>query len=261
MLQVLVEKSVLKVGEPIRGEASGRVTAVLVVLAASDLPSREVGRYSWNVVLSYRRQFTIDEGSFEIRYPEKLPPTVSCRSIKVRWSLVFGTPRLGGRVLWPRRELRLKVLPSDSESRLTSRGLELEKLTYQAGEMIKGRFPLKGDAEDYMAGVVIREWLKVDRKEYSVEYPLCEGRVLDAGGGDGEVEIKLESDPTRVEDVYFFYPYTFCSSHGGVELGVDAKVRVESLEEALESGIVLKPAEPRLAKGVEEKRHGPLLPI
>jgi len=262
VLQVLVEKSVLKAGEPIRGESSGRVTAVLVVLAASDLPAREVGKYSWSIVLSYRREFTLGEGSFEIKYPETLPPTLSCRSIKVRWSLVFGTPRLGGRILWPRRELRLKVLPSDSESRLPPSGeLELEKLTYQAGEVIRGRFPLKGSAEDYMAGVVVREWLKIDGREYSVEYPLCEGRVLGAGMGAGEVEVKLESDPTKVEDVYFFYPYTFYSSYGGVELGVDAKVRVESLEEALEREIVLKPAEPRLAERVEEEKRGPLLPI
>lgn len=244
---ILVEKSLLKQGEPVVGEAKeGGIEALLIVLIASNLRGEP---HQWEVIHSYRKSVRLGKGRFEIECPAELPPAVYSRNFKVRWSLVFGIPRLSGRFMWPRKELRLKVMPSFigmPEERLE---IKLEKSIYRPGDVIKGEFELpKGDASKSLVGVKVREWLMKGDESYSNVYILSEGDVTRTEGRHGWFEIGIEKDITRPEDVSYFYPYTFRSKFSDVEMGISSYVVVENPECVLEREIAIVPAEPRIVK-------------
>jgi hypothetical protein len=234
-MEVIVEKSLLKQGEPVVGESrNGGIDALLMVLIASNLRK---GPQHWEMLHLYRKNVKLGKGRFEIECPAELPPAVYSRNFKVRWSLVFGIPRLGGRFMWPRKELRLKVMPSFKEISGEIHEIKLEKSIYRPGDVIKGEFELpRGDASKSLVGIKVKEWLIKGKESYSSTYILSEGDLTRAEGRHGWFEIGIEKDITRPEDVSYFYPYTFRSKFSDIEMGISSYVVVENPECTLREG-------------------------
>ncbi len=264
MLEIVVEKNVLELGEPIRGicRADG-VKAKLIVLLATNLEDLERSAHIWKVVSSYTESFDLPRGEFVLNYPSDLPPSVYSQHLKVRWSLIFGIPRLGGKIFWPRRELRLKVFPreiildeGDSEIRLESRIL-------RPGDVIKGSFVVPGGAAELsLIGLKVEEWLRDKGRIFRNEYTAAEAEIYDANGERGRFRFVVEKDATDVRDVAYFYPYTFRGRVGGVEVGIEARVEIENEKGIFRKPVALLPKPPKLVRRKEgSKRSGPLLPI
>ena len=253
MKGIVVEKSLLKRGEPVVGEVEEEgIEALLIVMVASNLRGEP---HQWEVLHSYRKNVKLGKGRFEIECPAELPPAVYSKNFKVRWSLVFGIPRFGGRFMWPRKELRLKVMPSLIEVPEERHEIRLEKPVYRPGEIIKGEFELpKGDASKSLVGIKVKEWLVKGDKSYSNVYILSEGDIIRADGKHGWFEIGIEKDVTRPEDVSYFYPYTFRSRFSDMEMGISSYIVVENPECTLEREIVIIPVEPRIVKREPAKR-------
>ncbi|MGC8932516.1 MAG: hypothetical protein ACP5LQ_04430 [Candidatus Methanodesulfokora sp.] len=247
MKGIVVEKSLLKRGEPVVGEAKEEgIEALLIVLIASNLRG---GPHQWEVLYSYRKSVKLDKGRFEIECPAELPPAVYSKNFKVRWSLIFGIPRFGGRFMWPRKELRLKIMPSFIEVSEEEHGIRLERSIYRPGDLIKGEFELpKGDASKSLVGIKVKEWLVKGKESYSNAYILSEGDITRAEGRHGWFEIEVEKDITRPEDVSYFYPYTFRSKFSDMEMGISSYIVVENPEFTLEREIVIIPVEPRIVR-------------
>ncbi len=264
MLEIVVEKNVLGLGEPIRGvcRADG-VRAKLIVLLATNLEDLERSAHIWKVVSSYVRSFDLPHGEFILNYPDDLPPSVYSQHLKVRWSLIFGIPRFGGKIFWPRKELRLKVFPreipldeGDPEIRLASRIL-------RPGDVIEGSFFVPGGmARLSLVGLKVKEWLRDRGKTFRNEYTAAEAEIYEISGERGRFRFVVEKDATDVKDVAYFYPYTFNGRIGGIEVGIEARVEVENEKGVFRKPVALLPRPPRLGRGEERgRRAGPLLPV
>jgi len=251
-MEVIVEKSLLRQGEPVVGEVKNEgIDAFLIVLIASNLRGEP---HQWEMLYSYRKNVKLGKGRFEIECPAELPPAVYSRNFKVRWSLVFGIPRLSGKFMWPRKELRLKVMPSFKEISGEIHEIKLEKSIYRPGDVIRGEFELpRGDASKSLVGIKVKEWLIKGKESHSNIYILSEGDLTRAEGRHGWFEIGIEKDITRPEDVSYFYPYTFRSKFSDIEMGISSYVVVENPECTLEREIAIIPVEPRIVKR-EQKR-------
>ncbi len=254
---VRVERSVIRLGEPIAGVVEGdRVYAVFSVWMASTLLTR--GEAIPSARLLYKESFWLEPGRFEIRYPRGLPPTISTRAHKVRWSITFGVPRLGGRILFPRSTLRIKVLPPIPEEIETDLGwLVLNSRRFHPDDELLGRIKVEGVApEDVTAELMVREWLEVDgdRREYT--WTLAPG---DSGtlAGETAIRVELPHDPTVPKDLFFFYPYTFSADFGGMRFGTETYLVVTLPEGVKEVPLPISPRLPRF-EPTKEKRGPPL---
>jgi len=250
---VVLERSVVTVGEEIRGRVSAPCEARLSVLLATSLldPSQSLPK----VVKLYESSERLEPGPFSIRPPDWLPPTVSTRFSKVRWTLgfSFGRGRLAG-LLGPRGSVRIKAYPRGAEPPpAPGPPVRLEKTAWRPDEVVS--FSVDGvDPEDVIASLVVEEWLELGGERRSVRYSLAE--AVPSGSG---LSLEVPHDPSVPRDFFLFFPYSF-SAGSEIRLGVRAFLSVSTPSWEREVEVALVPRPPRFAPAGEERR-GPLLPI
>jgi hypothetical protein len=250
---VFIEKSTLFAGESlkIKNYSGGILKTKLYVITISDLlkRKREKGFPEYEVIFSSIIQKELYEGEFEIKYPETFPPTVSTKHFKTRCSLVIGRPKFGGRILYPRTEIRLKVLPVykiEIETNKDENELSLRKLYYEPDNEIFCK--VSNRIKNATTGILIREWIVEENEERFDEYVLEEGKIE-----NNELTIKLPHDFIRIEDPFLFYPYSFCSITPKVKFGIKAYIFVQKESELIKKEIVLVPRKPQFRKVVSEE--------
>jgi len=245
---VLIEKRTLFVGENIKGENNSdeQLTLRLYVTTISDLPFFKKGSYipNYTTVFSSLIERRLDGGQFEVEYPKHFPPTISSRHFKTRCSLLIGRPKFGGRILYPRKELRMKILPSYIVEQEGSMNIQTNKTTFEPGEDVEVTFSEEKEKQ-ISTGVSIYEWYKRGEEELHDEYILSEG---DFSENSKKWVIKLPSDPTRVKDFFLFYPYNFTFVSNEVHFGIKAYILIEKKDETLRREITIVPRKPAFAQ-------------
>ncbi|HDM92128.1 MAG TPA: hypothetical protein ENG69_01890 [Candidatus Korarchaeota archaeon] len=255
--RVSIERAVITQGEPIVGRVEDeRVYVVFSVWLASLLLTKEQTVPSARKL--YSDSFWLGPGRFEIRYPPNLPPTISTRAHKVRWTLTFGVPRLGGRVLFPKSIVRIKVFPKQPEGLPKDSGwILLDKTRYHPGDEILGKLRI-GDVkpEDVTVELSVREWLEIDgdRREYTWTLAAGDSGLLE---GEPGIRVELPSDPTVPKDLFFFYPYTFSAEVAGLRFGTETFLVVMTPDGVKELKLPISPRPPRFER-IERKPGPPL---
>ncbi len=227
-IQLVLERSKVRIGDPIRGyvETDREVILKLIISVASLLPSKakRVGPF-YNVIMSYVKEKRIRKSqSFEFKVPKSAPPTLSTRNFLVRWSLVVGVPRLGGRLLYPRNEVRIIAVPP-LYPRKEVRGIDLQSDYAEPGKKFSVIIDRK--LEDPLAEILIEEWYKDPKREIIEVYDLeaeTEFREL------GKKTLLVVDFPPLVggKEDFIFYPLTFTTKYGDVEFGIRTKIEVSS---------------------------------
>jgi len=245
---VFIDRRTLFAGESIKiKNYSGRILKVkLYVITISDLfqKRKEKGFPEYKVIFSSTIEEDLREGEFEVRYPETFPPTISTKHFKTRCSLLIGYPRFGGRILFPRTEIRLKILPIYNMIEGGDKnGVLIRKSYYEPEEEIVCKVLTK--IEDVTGGVLIREWYREEEEMYD-EYVLCEEEAV---RGD-EIVIKLPHDFSRVEDPFLFYPYSFYSKTQKSEFGIKAYVFIQNKSTLIKKEIAISPRKPQFRRVV-----------
>ena len=229
MITLVLERGSLRCGMPVRGyvESEGALRVKLVIAVASLLPSggrRGGGTYS--VVLSHSQEVEIlGGGSFEFLPPPDAPPTVSTRNFIVRWGVVAGVPRLGGRILMPRTETRLLVAPRP-EPHEPPPGVRVEPRYVVPGRRVT--VSLDRRLEDAVAELVVREWYTEGDRTVADEYTLAVSDEAEVGDRGTVISLEAPPDPRREGDPYFYYPMTFRSRGRDSEFGISAEIRIEA---------------------------------
>lgn len=252
---ILLERSVLKLGEHIRGEVRGESpihARLFVILYSLLFPG--AGSIAKTFTL-YKEDYVLRPGYFEVAYPRELPPSVSGRANRVRWSLLFGKPRMGGRFFYPRREVRLKVFP-EKPKRKEGTWVEFDKDYYRPDETIRALLKGPLDISKALVELEAEEWLSYRGERREVRYHLSDG-VLRSEGGRFLAEVTLPHDPTTVQDVAFFFPYTFSFIREDVSFGSRVNMVLTTPEGERRAEVPVWPGEPRYARG--EARRGPPL--
>lgn len=247
---VFVEKSTLFAGESLKiKNYSGRILKLkLYVITISDLlrKKEEKGFPEYKVIFSSIIEKELGEGESEIKYPETFPPTVSTKHFKTRCSLLIGCPRFGGKILFPRTEIRLKILPIYKiEIGEDKNELLLEKVSYKPDEEIICEILRK--IENATTGILVREWIE-EKEEKFDEYVLCEGTLIKSN----KFNIKLPHDFTRIEDPFLFYPYSFYSITPKNKFGIKAYIFVQSETTLVKKEIVILPRKPQFKRIKQE---------
>ncbi|RLE63287.1 MAG: hypothetical protein DRJ38_07930 [Thermoprotei archaeon] len=227
-IQLVLERSKVRIGDPIGGyvETDREVVLKLIISVASLLPSKakRVGPF-YSVIMSYVREKRIEKSrSFEFKVPKSAPPTLSTRNFLVRWSLVVGVPRLGGRVLYPRNEIRIIAVPPLYPKR------EIKRVDLQSDYAEPGKkFSVIIDRrlEDPLAEVLVEEWYKDPEKEIIEVYDLDAKTEFRELGKRTLLVIDFPPLTGRTED-YIFYPLTFTTKYGSIEFGIRTKIEVSS---------------------------------
>ncbi len=249
---VFIEKSTLFVGESLRiKNYSGRVLKLkLYIITISDLLNgkEKKGFPEYRVIFSFIIEKDLVEGETEIKYPETFPPTVSSKHFKTRCSLIIGCPRFGGRILFPRTEIRLKVLPvykveNEKMEGSKSELLLIDKLYCEPDEEITCK--LMESMKNVTGGIIIREWIKGKDEKFD-EYVLCEGTIKNSN----EFIIKLPHDFTRVEDPFLFYPYSFYSVTPQNKFGIKAYIFAQGEGILVKKEVAIIPRKPKFKRVV-----------
>ncbi|MBC7090845.1 MAG: hypothetical protein H5T50_02905 [Nitrososphaeria archaeon] len=250
---VFIEKSTLFAGESLKiKNYSGVILKTkLYVITISDLLKKKEGKGfpEYEVIFSSIIEKELYDGETEIKYPETFPPTVSTKHFKTRCSLVIGRPRFGGKILYPRTEIRLKILPVyniEVEVNKDEDKLLLRKTYYEPDEEIFCK--VSGEIKNATAGVLIREWIVEGNEERFDEYVLEESRIE-----NNELTIRLPHDFTKIEDPFLFYPYSFCSITPKVKFGIKTYIFVQNESTLSKKEIALVPKKPHFRKIVSEK--------
>lgn len=253
-LSILLERSVLRAGEPIRGEVRGEAinARLLVILSSTLFPGSEAIAKTLTI---HREDYVLRPGHFEITYPKDLPPSVSGRANRVRWSLLFGKPRMGGRFFYPRKEVRLKVFP-ERPHRREEPWIEFDKDYYKSDDVVRAFLRSPIDLRKTLIELEAEEWLSYRGKRKEVRYHLSDG-VVGSEGGRFFAEATLPHDPTTVQDVTFFFPYTFSFLRDDLSFGSRVNMVITTPEGERRVEVPVWPGEPRYARG--EARRGPPL--
>ncbi|MEM3872869.1 MAG: hypothetical protein QXE05_09965 [Nitrososphaeria archaeon] len=249
--KVFIEKSTLFVGESLKiKNYSGKTLKLkLYVITISDLLKKEEKRFpDYRVIFSFFIEKDLVEGETEIKYPETFPPTISSKHFKTRCSLIIGYPRLGGKILFPRTEIRLKILPVykiEKEETGDNKGeLLVDKLYYEPDEEITCK--LINSMENMTTGILVREWIKEQEEKFD-EYVICEGDIMKNNG----FIIKLPHDFTRVEDPFLFYPYSFYSITPKSKFGIKAYIFAQCNEALVKREIAIIPRKPQFKRIIQ----------
>lgn len=246
--KVFIEKSTLFVGESLKiKNYSGKTLKLkLYVITISDLLKKGEKRFpDYRVIFSFFIEKDLIEGETEVKYPETFPPTVSSKHFKTRCSLIIGYPRFGGKILFPRTEVRLRILPIykiEKEEAENNKGeLLVDKLYCEPDEEITCK--LINGMENMTTGILVREWIK-EKEEKFDEYVICEGEIMK----NNEFIIKLPHDFTRVEDPFLFYPYSFYSITSKSEFGIKAYVFAQYNGALVKREIAIIPRKPQFKR-------------
>ena len=246
---VLIEKRTLFVGENIKGmnNSDKPLTLRMYVVTISDLPffKKQSFAPNYKIVFSSLIERKLDKGEFEVEYPKNFPPTTSSRHFKTRCSLLIGRLKFGGRILYPRKELRMKILPNYTIEQESSWNLQTNKITFEPGEKVEVTIP-EEEKEEISIGVSINEWYKKGKDELNDEYILSEGRYNE---DLKKWIIELPSDPTHQKDLLLFYPYNFTFSSNDLYFGVKAYVLLEKRSETFKKEIMIIPRKPIFTQG------------
>ncbi|RLE75500.1 MAG: hypothetical protein DRJ44_05695 [Thermoprotei archaeon] len=226
--ELILERSKIRLGYPIRGyvKTDRPLILKLIITAASLLPSKARGRDPYyNVIVNYVDELRINKSrEFEFHPPEHAPPTVSTRNFLIGWSLVAGVPRFGGRILYPRNEIRLVAVPP-LYPRESIEGIDFRNDYAEPGK--KFTIVVNRELNDPYAEVIIEEWYKGPEKGIVEAYTL-----------DVDVEFKNFRDKTMLifdfpplickDEYLIFYPLTFTTKYKNIEFGIRTKVEVGS---------------------------------
>ncbi|GEM_PF-3454157 len=236
-IRLILERSKVRIGEPIRGyvQTDRLVFLKFIIAAASLLPSKakNVGPF-YNIIMKYIDEREIEKSqNFEFNPPSSAPPTLSTRNFLIKWSLIVGVPRLGGRMLFPRNEIRLVAVPP-LYPKNEIEGIEVQSDYAEPGK--KFSVIIDEELEDPLAEVIVEEWYKDPEREIVEVYDL-----------DAQAEFKKLGKKTLLtvdfpplvggKEDFIFYPLTFTAKHGNIEFGVRTKIEVSSGN--LESPLVI----------------------
>ncbi|MEM2073203.1 MAG: hypothetical protein QXO33_01445 [Nitrososphaeria archaeon] len=250
--KVFIEKSTLFVGESLKiKNYSGKTLKLkLYVITISDLLKKEEEKRfpEYRIIFSYFIEKDLVEGETEIKYPETFPPTVSTKHFKTRCSLIIGYPRFGDKILFPRTEIRLKILPvykiEKEENGINKGELLVNKLYCEPDGEITCK--LMNSTENVTTGILVREWIREQEEKFD-EYVICEGDMIK----NNEFIIKLPHDFTRVEDPFLFYPYSFYSMTPKNEFGIKAYIFAQYKEAFIKREIAIIPRKPQFKRIIQ----------
>jgi hypothetical protein len=253
-MQLLIEKNVLTIGEPIKVilKARGDETMELrlYVMGITSLLDMERGSKIYRNILNKSIVWKIKGGEHTLTYPSWLPPSLGLKTLAIKWTLVSGVPRLRGKILFPRREMGFRVYPAKPTPPNKSQYIIIDKLSYKPGETIKGIVKVdRGKVRDMVVELLITEYLKIDDKTYSYTYQLSSAEVNVINNETCEFTLKIPEDETLPSDRYIFYPYTFESRVDDKVIGVKCEVNAEIPNEFSEKQqIILEPHEIKFKK-------------
>jgi hypothetical protein len=253
-MQLLIEKNILTVGEPIRvilNSLNNEVVEMhLYVSGMTILFDLEKRNKFFRMIFNKSIKWRLKDGEQLLTYPSWLPPSLGLKTLAIRWSLVSGIPRLGGRILFPRKDIRLRVYPQKMPSPSKSEFITTNKLFYKPGEIIHGSVNVnRGSAKDIIIELRVTEYLKINDKTYSYTYQFASADVNVVNDKSCEFMLKIPPDETLFDDRYIFYPYTFETRIDDKIIGVKCEVNAEIPHEFSESQeIILEPQEIKLKK-------------
>lgn len=253
---LILEKTTIIAGEPIRGELRSEtpIRAKFYVLLSSLLfPGTEAVPKHKTL---YYEERELKQGSFEFAYPIDLPPTIHGRAHRVRWGILFGIPRMGGKLLYPRKDVRIKVFPRKPAVKLPD-WIELDKEFYKSYDIVRAKIRDESiEPANSLLELEAEEWLSLKNERREMRYLLSEG-TLKREGLNTIAEVRIPYDPTRVEDFSFFFPYNFTYRSGDFSFGARVNLVLTHGNEERRAEIPVWTGEPRYARGLERQR-GPL---
>lgn len=253
---LILEKIAIIAGEPIRGELRSEmpIRARFYVLLSSLLfPGTEAVPKHRTL---YYEERELRQGSFEFTYPKDLPPTVHGRAHRVRWGILFGLPRMGGRFLYPRKDVRIKVFPKKPTVELPE-WIELDKEFYKSYDLVRARIKDASiEPENSVLELEAEEWLTLGNERRELRYLLSEG-TLKREGLNTIAEVRIPYDPTKVEDFSFFFPYNFTYQSGDFSFGAKVNLVLTHGNEERRAELPVWTGEPRYGRATEGPR-GPL---
>ncbi len=253
-MQLLIEKNVLTIGEPIRVILNSlnneNVEMHLYVSGMTILYDIEKKNKFFRMLFNKSIKWKLKNGEQILTYPSWLPPSLGLKTLAIKWTLVSGIPRFGGKILFPRKDIRLKVYPQKMQAPARSRFIILDRLFYRPGDVVHGVVNIdRGNAKDAIVELRITEYLKVNDKNYLYTYQFASADINVINEKSCEFTLKLPADETLFDDRYIFYPYTFETKIDDKIIGVKCEVNVEIPNEFNQSQeIVIEPQEVKFKK-------------
>jgi len=212
--RVSVSGKVFRLGDFIVGESRAKYPVIIELNSVVKTSLRSKGKYE--VIATYRDSIHVEPGNeFRLRIPSDYPPSVVTRCFSVSWSLIVGVPRFKGKVLFPKKELRIRVLPP-----LSDKGYKVKP----GGEIV---VRVNKHLVKPIALLYIREWLNDGVREYSDTYEFTSSSKYMVSAGITSISIKLPQETmTGTEEIY--YPLTFKAKVGDLTYGITSWIIIES---------------------------------
>ncbi|MEM3832667.1 MAG: hypothetical protein QW128_03585 [Thermoprotei archaeon] len=253
-MQLLIEKNVLTVGEPIKvifnTLSNENMEVHLYVSGITLLFDIEKKNKFFRTIFNKSIKWKIKKGEQLLTYPSWLPPSLGLKTFAIKWSLVSGIPRLGGKILFPRKEMRFRVYPQKMMPPSRSETIIIDRLFYKPGDIIRGTLNIdQGNVKDAIIELRVTEYLKSDERVYSYAYQFSSADIKVINNKSGDFILKLPPDETLRDDRYVFYPYTFETKVDDKIIGVKSEIYAEIPNEFNDrQEIIIEPQEIRLQK-------------
>ncbi len=251
---MLIEKNVLTIGEPIKvifntlSDESMEIR--LYVSGITLLFDMEKKSRFFRTIFNKSIKWKIKKGEQLLIYPSWLPPSLGLKTFAIKWSLVSGIPRLGGKILFPRKEIRLKVYPQKMMPPSKSETIVIDRLFYKPGDVIHGILNVdQGNIKDAIIELRVIEYLKSNERVYSYAYQFSSADIKVIDNKSGEFILKIPPDETVYDDRYIFYPYTFETKIDDKIIGVKSEIYAEIPNEFSDKQeIIIEPREIKLQR-------------
>lgn len=254
-MQLLIEKNVFTIGEPIKvifnSLSNENVEMRLYVSGITLLLDMEKKNKFFRMIFNKSLKWKLVKGEQLLTYPLWLPPSLGLKTLAIKWSLVSGIPRLGGKILFPRKEIRLKAYPQKMAFPVRSETIIIDKFFYRPGDTVHGVLNVTyGNIKDAIVELRTTEYLKLNDKVYSYAYQFASADIIKTiDNKSGEFVLKLPQDETVYDDKYIFYPYTFETKIDDKIIGVRNEIYVEIPNEFNDKQeIIVEPQEIKLKK-------------
>ncbi|MGB9730007.1 MAG: hypothetical protein ACP5IZ_03825 [Thermoprotei archaeon] len=253
-MQLLIEKNILTVGEPIKvifnTLYNESIEIRLYVSGITLLFDMEKKSKFFRTIFNKSIKWKIEKGEQLLTYPSWFPPSLGLKTFAIKWSLVSGVPRLGGKILFPRKEIRLKVYPQKMISPSRSETIIIDRLFYKPGDVIYGTLNVtQGNIKDAVIELRVTEYLKSNERVYSYTYQFSSADIKAIDNKSGEFVLKIPLDETVYDDRYIFYPYTFETKIDDKTIGVKSEIYAEIPNEFSDKQeIIIEPREIKLQK-------------
>ena len=225
---IVLEKNVIEQGEPIVlfNRSLSEFIVNLHIYVVSRLTRRSAIFYgSFETVTSHLETYRLRGlGTLKIKPQIPYPPTIASRDFLVRWNLTVGKPRLGGRILFPKVKIPIKVVPK-VETYTYHDDITIEPYPIKPG--VKVRIGVRGVYRDLHAVLRVCEWLRDSKGVREDKYILATSTSEPVVVEDMTyVEMQIPRMRESKGAPFYLYPLTFEFKGKDVSFGIKAELEV-----------------------------------